>query len=846
MAELVEGVQYGLSSQGNNSDKSLIFVKLTDSAYRAIESYLKNQSKFTRSPTIQFLGNEGTLTFPSCESSLGQAGFKFSLSTNADIEGPQGSFECVKQNSSTSLEPLGALPCKMRIHAKDDVYDRTRDQLAKAEENQKRNCTREIKPGGPGIGKKVKIKVRGIPARNIGNTVPPVQKEKDLPVLNTRQPPASKPFPSNVKPSTNGYLPAHNSMSSGGSPQNSIRTKPSGNTGGQKTVNTDIMRRPLRERLIHLLAVRPYKKPEVYERLRKDGITDRDRKCVSDVLKQIARMTENTFHLMRNIWNDVQEDWPFYSEQERQMLKRHKPQNLTPPGSSDGGSSGSGHSPTSTHPGSPPPPVSSNLKRPGYFEGADGLPSKKHRVSHYRKPDQQLPSTRTGNSNNNNNNNSSGGAAAGLPSLLDGVRHVNTPERDEEENRDRRPYVERDNLSSDRRTFSEREGPSSDRRFSDRDSASSDRRSLAERSSTFAERRPLSGENVLERRPLAMETESGSSDRRYCGPDRGSFSTADRERRQFASDTVADSVFSVVSNKEMSSTSVHSDTVDRSAVQCFNQSPNTSSPGRSSGLNGSNKTLREESVWGKTESGRVPSPSASARNSGRYQDSRNDRWNGNCNNSSSFSRSAGNGNYNGVSNNSVSGGGSNSSNRNINNNVSNRSNASNNLSHSNSNSDQRNGYSSGHVPSSSNTENTVAATADSYSSPHCQQEAVDQPLNGELPFADYLSNYTKIMNSEQRSKYKADFNADYSEYRRLHSEVEKVSQRFAHLEKSLNQQVKFSSGWKSIQKQIIREYEETKRDQKLQEIKKRFQYLHEKLSHIKRLVSEYDAAQNCN
>lgn len=38
------GVQYGLSSQGNfNENKSLIFVKLTDSAYRAIEDYIRNK-----------------------------------------------------------------------------------------------------------------------------------------------------------------------------------------------------------------------------------------------------------------------------------------------------------------------------------------------------------------------------------------------------------------------------------------------------------------------------------------------------------------------------------------------------------------------------------------------------------------------------------------------------------------------------------------------------------------------------------------------------------------------------------------------------------------------------------
>ena len=45
-----------------------------------------------------------------------------------------------------------------------------------------------------------------------------------------------------------------------------------------------------------------------------------------------------------------------------------------------------------------------------------------------------------------------------------------------------------------------------------------------------------------------------------------------------------------------------------------------------------------------------------------------------------------------------------------------------------------------------------------------------------------------------------------------------------------------------IKNQIVREYQENKRDLKFQEHKRRFQYLHEKLSHIKRLVLEYDSA----
>lgn len=43
MAALVAGVQYGLSSHSNfPENKSLIFVKLTDSAQRAIEDFIRN------------------------------------------------------------------------------------------------------------------------------------------------------------------------------------------------------------------------------------------------------------------------------------------------------------------------------------------------------------------------------------------------------------------------------------------------------------------------------------------------------------------------------------------------------------------------------------------------------------------------------------------------------------------------------------------------------------------------------------------------------------------------------------------------------------------------------------
>lgn len=53
-----------------------------------------------------------------------------------------------------------------------------------------------------------------------------------------------------------------------------------------------------------------------------EGVRDREKSCIGTLLKQLSFMRDNTYHLHRHIWNDVHEDWPFYTEQDRQILKR--------------------------------------------------------------------------------------------------------------------------------------------------------------------------------------------------------------------------------------------------------------------------------------------------------------------------------------------------------------------------------------------------------------------------------------------------------------------------------------------------------------------------------------------
>lgn len=56
------------------------------------------------------------------------------------MEGPGGSFECVRQSAPPRghLQVLATIPHKIRIHANEDVYETTRHRMTVAEENQKK------------------------------------------------------------------------------------------------------------------------------------------------------------------------------------------------------------------------------------------------------------------------------------------------------------------------------------------------------------------------------------------------------------------------------------------------------------------------------------------------------------------------------------------------------------------------------------------------------------------------------------------------------------------------------------------------------------------------------------
>jgi len=446
MAVLVEGQKFGLSSKSEKS-KSVVYVKLTDSSLKSLEDYLKHRGVFDKSeqgPTISFTAdNRGEITLPST-SNTPQVSYNFGLSReNVGGSEKQGSFDCISGGSSSqsSLQSMGTIREKLHVQASNDVYERIGQRIQDAKIQEEKRSTvllddkkdkksstiprpnvvrkppsRTVPPprpapppprqsidsaipnlstsgsswSGPGRGGSRTAHpssantgaVRGPPKKpsspSKGGSVRPPSPSKGI----VRQ--TSSPSPPSHRPPKLQYQQQHPQAK----PTPPIISDPSvkrekSHPVQKPSINPEIMKRPLRERLIHLLAVRPYKKPELLLRITRDGIKEKEKKNITNMLKSIVSMKDNSYHLNKHIWNEVREDWPFFSEEERNMLKRRKPQNLTP--ESDTGSTSSGHSPSSTNPASPPQITGPSLKRHSYYDTASEPNPKKKRVSTFKR-----------------------------------------------------------------------------------------------------------------------------------------------------------------------------------------------------------------------------------------------------------------------------------------------------------------------------------------------------------------------------------------------------------------------------------------------------------------------------
>ncbi|XP_076444027.1 LOW QUALITY PROTEIN: RNA polymerase II elongation factor ELL-like [Babylonia areolata] len=386
MATLVEGREYGLSSNvSTNDQKTCIHFKLTDSALRALEEYSKIKESCSQKPTIHFTNNSGVMNIPGQVSSSDNAkaeerSFKLTL---ANLQGvANGSFDCIQQISTrqaSGLHCLGSMQYKVTTHANNDVYTDTRKKIAIADNESKKICAKEIKMSSRFRGKMVK---KVIPS----SQYKPLQASRPTLVTATRPSPSA---PGRVTPPPSRALSPHQPFSVNHSLGKSLVSsngvlKLEGQTKSKQT--SGVINMPYRDRVIHLLALRSYKKPELLARLMKDGIREKDRNSLGAILKQVSVMNKDNSHsLARHAWQNVRADWPFYTEADRELLKKNQ-QQQDPKGSAPRSVS------PAVHPadrGTAPLQGGAHKRNPVAVEDTPDIPTKKQRISHQNKQQQQ-------------------------------------------------------------------------------------------------------------------------------------------------------------------------------------------------------------------------------------------------------------------------------------------------------------------------------------------------------------------------------------------------------------------------------------------------------------------------
>eukprot|EP00063_Salmo_salar_P048198 XP_014023033.1 PREDICTED: RNA polymerase II elongation factor ELL2-like isoform X4 [Salmo salar] len=290
-------------------------------------------------PTMQFKGLQGRIKIPRTDSPDGSQNFDFYLS-NVGKDNPQGSFECIQQYVSSSGTPhlvsLGVVQDKVTLCATNDSYQVTRERMTLAEED----GTKVLKPGGQFKGKKVQIR---------------------------------KPAPSGSEPV------AERKRSTPINPAKTIR---------KCLANNPVSQRPYRDRLVHLLALRSYKKLELLARLQRDGVSQKDRSSLGSTLQQVRlapcnkcicsqvanlNPKDNSYTLKDFVYREVQRDWPGYSEDDRVQVNGILARKLGLPTEPLSSSS----PPKDGFPGSP---QKCQPELPSHF--TDPLMPKKPRISH--------------------------------------------------------------------------------------------------------------------------------------------------------------------------------------------------------------------------------------------------------------------------------------------------------------------------------------------------------------------------------------------------------------------------------------------------------------------------------
>ncbi|KAG7476550.1 hypothetical protein MATL_G00084120 [Megalops atlanticus] len=288
MAALCEEGRYRLSCGRNGSTTTVMHVKLTETVYRALKNYQNCKNAVSSRPTIQFKGQQGSIKIPRTDDPFDTASFDFFVSS-VGKDGPQGSFECIRQYVSSHGVPH--LACLGTVQDKITVFP-SGCQVPRESATQQAAAPHERTPMGPDAdGRRRDAKASKPDGPNGGKKVP-------------FRKPAPSSLPSDLVPERKRSTPVN--------PAAILRKGPP---------SAPVSQSRYRDRVIHLLALRPCKKLAVLARLQRDNINPKD---LGSTLQQVANLNpkDNSYSLKDHLYREVKKDWPGYSEEERVQLEQ--------------------------------------------------------------------------------------------------------------------------------------------------------------------------------------------------------------------------------------------------------------------------------------------------------------------------------------------------------------------------------------------------------------------------------------------------------------------------------------------------------------------------------------------
>ncbi|CAL8274525.1 unnamed protein product [Merluccius merluccius] len=282
MSVLRESRRYGLASGVSRHNVSVFHVKLTDTAARALDA----------------LDHMERITVPCSESGEDTKTFTFAL-TSMVRHIPHGSFDCVCQSEAAGgqLSGVGAVQQRLTVNATDESYQKVFENMAQVvEESQRKSAAIAIKDTGRVRKKRVTVRA---PAPALVSLARPRPAGHSLQAGTQRR-----------------------RLAAGGARGARAAAAAAGVGGG--AAEAAAAKRPIRERLVHLLAVRPYRRPELILRLRRDGLTDGEKDSLDALLLEVGQLNsrDKTLVLKDRLFAEVQKDWPGYSPGDQQLLRR--------------------------------------------------------------------------------------------------------------------------------------------------------------------------------------------------------------------------------------------------------------------------------------------------------------------------------------------------------------------------------------------------------------------------------------------------------------------------------------------------------------------------------------------